>query len=70
MPKSLFFAALAGLAALAGCASPQSYGAGQAWQRNECYKIDDAQERGRCLASASTSYDDYKRQTENAKRAR
>ncbi len=50
-----------------GCSSPQAYGAGQAWQRNECYKINDARERSRCLASASTSYEEYKRQSEAAK---
>jgi hypothetical protein len=43
------------------------YGIGQAWQRNECYKIVDAQEHGRCMASASMSYDEYKRRIEAAK---
>lgn len=58
-------AALASLAA--GCSTQQAYGAGQAWQRQECSKINDAQERSRCMASASTSYDDYKRQADGAK---
>lgn len=57
----LIFLAASGLQA---CSSQQAYGVGQAWQRNECYKISDPQERSRCLASASTSYDDYKRQAE------
>jgi predicted small secreted protein len=52
---------------LAGCTSQQAYGVGQAWQRNECYKINDAQERGRCLASSSTSYEQYKREAEAVK---
>ncbi len=50
---------------LQACSSQQAYGVGQAWQRNECLKISDAQERSRCLASASTSYEDYKRQTQS-----
>lgn len=55
---------------VAACSSQQLYGAGQQWQRNECYKINEAQERQRCLSSTSTSYDDYKRQSEAAKGAR
>lgn len=50
-------------ASLMACSTQQAYGAAQAWQRNECFKINDAQERGRCLASTSTSYEDYKRQS-------
>lgn len=55
---------------LSSCSSQQVYGAGQAWQRNECYKIVDAQEHGRCMASTSMSYDEYKRRTEAAKDAK
>jgi hypothetical protein len=55
------------VAAVQGCSSQQAYGAGQAWQRQECNKINDTQERSRCMASASTSYQDYKRQAEAAK---
>jgi hypothetical protein len=51
----------------AACSSQQAYGAGQAWQRLECSKINDAQERSRCMASSSTSYEEYKRQAEAAK---
>jgi hypothetical protein len=61
--SSMAFLALA----LHGCSSQQAYGAGQAWQRQECSRINDAQERNRCMASASTSYDDYKRQAEAAR---
>ena len=65
---AVFFASAAALAPLAaGCSTQQAYGAGQAWQRQECSKINDAQERSRCMASASTSYDDYKRQADGAK---
>lgn len=58
------FLAASGLQA---CSSQQVYAAGQGWQRNECFKISDTQERSRCLASASTSYDEYKRQAEAGK---
>ena len=52
---------------LQACSSQQLYGTGQAWQRQECNKMNDTQERGRCMASASTSYEEYKRQAEAAK---
>jgi hypothetical protein len=51
----------------AACSNQQVYGIGQAWQRNECFKIDDAQERSRCLETADTPYYEYRRQTETAK---
>lgn len=47
---------------LTACSSQQVYGVGQAWQRNECFKIADQQERSRCLSSSSTSYEQYKRE--------
>lgn len=50
--------------ALQACSSQQVYGAGQAWQLRACSRINDAQERSRCMASASTSYEEYKRQAE------
>ncbi|MFZ2648987.1 MAG: hypothetical protein WA210_02675 [Burkholderiaceae bacterium] len=68
-PHHLFSLAL--VLCLAGlvqaCSTQQAYGAGQAWQRQECNKIIDAQERGRCMASTNTSYDEYKRQAEAAR---
>jgi hypothetical protein len=51
----------------AGCSSQQLYGAGQEWQRNECRKLNDSQERQRCMNSANTSYDDYQKQSDAAK---
>ncbi len=54
---------LVGVSCLHGCSSQQIYGAGQAWQRHECAKINDAEQRRRCMESASTSYDQYKRET-------
>jgi hypothetical protein len=47
-----------------GCSTQQTYQAGQTWQRNECQKMVDAQARGRCLESASASFDAYQRQLE------
>lgn len=53
---------------LVGCSSQQLYGAGQQWQRTECNKINDRDERTRCEQSAATSYESYKTQTEAAKK--
>ena len=64
MPAAFVCLVFLAAPALQACSSQQAYGVGQAWQRSECFKISDAQERSRCLASASTSYDDYKRQAE------
>jgi hypothetical protein len=55
------------LCALAACTTQQLYGAGQAWQRTECTRIPDPDQRQRCFASTATSYDEYKRQTQPAK---
>ncbi len=49
---------------LAACTSQQAYGVGQAWQRNQCFMITDAEERSRCLESANTSYEQYRLQME------
>jgi hypothetical protein len=66
--RALFLnAALLSAPCLSSCSSQQVYGIGQAWQRNECYKIVDAQEHGRCMASTSMSYDEYKRRIDGAK---
>ena len=63
----LLNAVLLSASCLSSCSSQQMYGMGQAWQRNECYRIVDAQEHGRCMASTSMSYDEYKRRIEAAK---
>lgn len=65
----LLLAAVAAAPLFTACSSQQAYGTGQAWQRNECYRINDAQERSRCLSSASTSFDEYKRQSEAARKS-
>jgi hypothetical protein len=55
---------------LLGCSSQQLYNTGQAWQRNQCDRLLDEQERRRCAASTDTPYDDYKRQSEEVKGAK
>lgn len=60
--------ALAGCLALAGCTAERAYSSGQAWQRNECDKLPDFQERQRCLASANTPYSADQKQVEQAKK--
>lgn len=58
---------LLALLALAGCSGPQLYGGGQAWQKTECQKLQDAAERNRCMASTDRSYEDYKREQDAAR---
>lgn len=60
-------AAVALLVALAGCSSRQLYDSALGWQRNACHRMPDSTERSQCLASTATSYEDYKRQSEDAK---
>lgn len=47
-----------------GCTAQQLYTTGQSWQRNECSKIIDQQERARCLSNAGASYETYKKQSD------
>lgn len=63
-------ALLATAASLAACTSQQLYGAGQSWQRQECHRLPDADQRQRCLASSALSYEEYRRQAEAVKPAR
>lgn len=58
--------ALIALATVA-CSSQQLYAVGQGWQRQECNRVQDAQERQRCMQSTATSFDDYRRQAEQAR---
>jgi hypothetical protein len=61
-----FAPTLAALLLLGSCSLQQVYGTGQQWQRNECQKINDRDERARCEKSTATSYEDYKSQAEKA----
>lgn len=58
------------VAMAAGCSARVAYDSAQNWQRLECQKIQDLSARNKCLADASTSYEDYKRQSESAKGAK
>ena len=64
MRTCLLLASLYLLLYLAACSRQQVYGIGQAWQRNACFKIDDVQERSRCLEAADCPYDQYKLQSD------
>jgi hypothetical protein len=55
--------ATAALIAGSGCTAQQLYAIGQSWQRNECDRLMDQQERDRCLSSTSISYAAYKKQS-------
>lgn len=48
---------------LIACTNQQLYGAGQAWQKNECQRLQDTDQRARCMRSTATSYEEYKRQS-------
>jgi hypothetical protein len=50
---------------ISACTSDQRYGAVQAWQRQNCQKIQDAGERRRCLQQADTDRDRYEQQRES-----
>ena len=56
--------------AAAGCSTRVAYDSAQNWQRLECQKIQDPSARSKCLADASTPYEDYKRESEAAKSAK
>jgi hypothetical protein len=53
--------AIAGPLALCACTSEQLYSMGQGWQRQECMKMIDSEERSRCIAATNRSYDSFKR---------
>ena len=52
---------------LGGCSTQMAYDTTQTWQRQECRKMPEQQQRERCLSSNATSYEDYRRQVEAAK---
>ena len=56
-------------AALPACSSQMLYGGGQAWQRTECNRMPDAEQRKRCMDSSALSFDEYQRQAAAAKGA-
>jgi hypothetical protein len=56
------------VAALAGCSAQQAYYSAQGYERNQCERILDQGARAHCLAGTGASYDEYRRQTEDAAR--
>lgn len=43
----------------AACSTQTLYDTGQAWQRQECQKLQDRDERVRCEKSTARSFEDY-----------
>jgi hypothetical protein len=58
------------VAAAVGCSARVAYESVQNRQRLECQKIQDHSARSKCMADASTPYEDYKRQSESARSAK
>ena len=53
---------------LSGCSSQQLYATGQGWQKQECQKILEREQRMRCEQSAATSYERYQAEAAAAKK--
>ena len=66
-PLFMMLAAAAAVA-LAGCSSQQLYATGQGWQKQECQKILEREQRTRCEQSAATSYERYQAEAAAAKK--
>jgi hypothetical protein len=64
---ALFLSLLASVLA-AGCSTQTIYASGQAWQRDQCQKLNDKSERDRCLANNNDSYDSYRSKTDTLKK--
>ena len=62
VPRKLLLLII-GSVLLAGCTSQQLYSSAQSWQRNECSRVFDKQERERCMTSTSKTYEEYKAQS-------
>jgi hypothetical protein len=64
----LIGAAAAIMSVASGCTWQQAYSAGQGWQRNACNRLVEQVERERCLSNSNMSYENYRRQTDGAKK--
>jgi hypothetical protein len=65
----LICAAAVILLVASACSWQQAYHVSQAWQRSSCTRLVEQTERDRCLSNSNMlSYDDYRRQTEGAKK--
>ncbi len=67
MPGMRHALILASALLLAGCSMRVLYDSAQGWQRQECQKLQDRDERARCEKSTARSFEDY--QAEAAKAA-
>lgn len=56
-------ASLACSCLLGGCTAQELWRAGQQWQKQECARFNDLEERKRCERSAATSYEQYRAET-------
>lgn len=72
LPHPLRLAALATctVTLLTACSTAPFWNVGQAWQRDHCMKLQDHQDRSRCLADMTRSREDYERQAEGLRRAK
>lgn len=52
---------------LPACTSEQIYAAGRHWQRQECARLPDPQQRDRCHQDAGQPYETYKRDADTAR---
>ena len=66
-PLFMMLAAAAAVA-LAGCSSQQLYATGQGWQKQDCQKILEREQRTRCEQSAAASYERYQAEAAAAKK--
>jgi hypothetical protein len=62
------FMIILSLSGMAACSSQELYQTGQAWQKNECQKLQDRDERNRCEKSAATSFERYQAEGQAAKK--
>lgn len=66
LPLALVAALAVTGAFMTACSSRQLYGAGQAWQQNECRRLPASQQQ-RCLSSNAMTFEEYQKQTGAAK---
>jgi len=53
--------------ALSACTPEQLYATGRNWQRQECAKLPDPQQRDRCYHEVDQPYETYKRESDAAR---
>ena len=63
--RTLLIASL--IATLTACTTQALYVTGQGWQKQECLKLKDLDERRRCEKSTAISYDRYRAVADAAK---